>query len=135
MFHKLKNVIGCVDGCHIPFWEKPWGIPEGKDAKDFLNRKGIYSINTQIMGGFDRRIYDILLTAPGSFHDAAVWSMSQGKAWLETRFPQRFFRTLTLRIIPGIIKTFESKFHQLNQSAMCIFCCYKANSFKNQLIK
>ena len=89
--YKLNNVIGCVDGCHITLLEKPRGIPEGKDAKDFLNRKGIYSINAQIMGGFDRRIYDILLTAPGSFHDAAVWSMSQGKAWLETRFPQRFF--------------------------------------------
>ncbi|XP_023336552.1 uncharacterized protein LOC111707651 [Eurytemora carolleeae] len=52
---------------------------------------GVDSINAQIIGGFDRRIYDILLTAPGSFHDAAVCSMSQGKGWLETRFPQRFF--------------------------------------------
>ena len=49
--YKLNNVIGGVDGCHIPFLEKPRGIPEGKDAKDFLNRKGIYSINAQIMGG------------------------------------------------------------------------------------
>lgn len=89
--YKLNNVIRGVDGCHIPFLEKPRGIPEGKDAKDFLNRKGLYSINAQIIGGFDRRIYDILLTAPGSFHDAAVWSMSLGKGWLETRFPQRFF--------------------------------------------
>ena len=61
------------------------------NAKDFLNRKGLYSINAQIIGGFDRRIYDILLTALGSFHYAAVWSMSLGKGWLETRFPQRFF--------------------------------------------
>ena len=79
-----------MDGCHIPFLEKPRGIPEGKDAKDMLNGKGLYSINAQIIGGFDRRIYDILLTAPGSPYDAAVWNMSLGKGWLETRFAQRF---------------------------------------------
>ena len=89
--YKLTNVVGGVDGCHIPFMEKPRGIPAGKDPKDFINRKGIYSINSQIIGGIDRRIYDIILTAPGSFHDAALWSMSQRKAWLETWFPQRIF--------------------------------------------
>jgi len=87
--YKLTNVIAGVDGCHIPFLEKPRRIPAEKNSKDFINRKNVYSINSQIVGGFDRRIYDILLSAPGSFHDAAVWSMSNAKAWLETRFPQR----------------------------------------------
>ena len=85
--YKLSNVIAGVDGCHIPFLEIP--LPAGKNPKDFINRKNVYSINSQIVGGFDRRIYDNLLSAPGSFHDAAVWSMSNAKAWLETRFPQR----------------------------------------------
>ena len=81
VFNKYKfiNVVGGVDGCYIPFLEKPRGIPEGKDAKDFLNRKGLSSINAQIIRGFDRRIYDNLQTVHGSFHDAAVWSMLLGK--------------------------------------------------------
>ena len=87
--YKLRNVIGGVDGCHIPFLEKPRQIPVGKTAKDFINRKGLTTINSQIVGGFDKRIYDILLSAPGSFHDGAVWGMSNARAWLETRFPQR----------------------------------------------
>ena len=58
--YKLRNVIGGVDGCHIPFLEKPRQIPVGKTAKDFINRKGITTINSQIVGGFDKRIYDIL---------------------------------------------------------------------------
>ena len=80
--HKLRNVIGGVDGCHIPFLEKPSQIPVGKTAKEFINRKGI-------AGGFDKQIYDILLSASGSFHDGAVCWMSNARAWLETRFPQR----------------------------------------------
>ena len=53
--HKLRNVIGGVDECHIPILEKPSQIPVGKTAKDFINRKGITTINTQIAGGFDQR--------------------------------------------------------------------------------
>jgi hypothetical protein len=57
--------------------------------KQLLIRKGFKSINAQIVGGIDRRIYDINLGAPGSFHDAAVYQLSPVKAWLETRFPRR----------------------------------------------
>ena len=87
--YKLPNVIAGVDGCHIPFLEKPRKIPVGRNPKAFINRKGIYSINSQIVGGIDRRIYDIQLGAPGSYHDAAVWQLSQTKAWFETSFPRR----------------------------------------------
>ena len=38
----------------------------------------------------NRKIYDIVLAAPGFYHDAAVWSLSWVKAWLETRFPHRY---------------------------------------------
>jgi len=55
-----------------------------------LFRKGYYSLNGQIVGGMDRRIYDILLSAPGSYHDAAVYQLSEVKAWLETTFPLRY---------------------------------------------
>ena len=34
--HKLRNVIGGVDGCHIPFLEKPSQIPVGKTERGLL---------------------------------------------------------------------------------------------------
>ena len=36
----LSNVKAGVDGCHIPFLEKPRGIPVGRDPEKFQNRKG-----------------------------------------------------------------------------------------------
>ena len=85
---KLTNVIAGVDGCHFPFGQKPRGIPAGRTHIDFINRKGAYSINAQIVGGFDRRIYDILCQAPGSFHDAAIWGQSD--VLFRTEFPYKF---------------------------------------------
>ena len=38
----------------------------------------------------NRKIFDIVLSAPGSYHDAAVYSMSRAMAWLETRFPRKY---------------------------------------------
>ena len=69
---KLPNVIAGVDCCHIPFLEKPRKFPAGRNPKACINRKGIY-INSQIVGGIDRRINDIQLGPHGSYHDAAVW--------------------------------------------------------------
>ena len=86
----MHNIIGAVDGCHIPFLERPRNLPPGRNHVTFINRKGSYSINAQIVGGMDRRIYDILLSAPGSFHDAAVWQMSQAKAYLSTLNPRHY---------------------------------------------
>ena len=88
--YKLNNVIAGVDGCHFPFFGKPHGVPIGRDPLRFLNRKGFYSINEQVVGGYDRRIYDINLRAPGSYHDATTWLLAEPKAWFETRFPQRY---------------------------------------------
>lgn len=83
--YKLPNIIGGIDGCHIPFLEQPRRIPGGRDHVSFINRKGMYSINAQIVGGIDRRIYDIQLSSPGSYHDSATYTMSMFKGWLETR--------------------------------------------------
>ena len=33
----------------------------------------------------NKKIYDIVLSDPGSYDNAAVWSLSWVKAWLETR--------------------------------------------------
>ena len=75
----LPNIIAGIDGCHIPFRERPRKIPGGRDHIVFINRKGFYSINAQIVGGIDRKIYDIQLTSPGSYHDAAVYQLSMFK--------------------------------------------------------
>ena len=83
--YKLPNIIGGIDGCHIPFLERPRQIPGGRDHVAFINRKGMYSINAQIVGGIDRKIYDIQLSSPGSYHDSATYTMSMFKGWLETR--------------------------------------------------
>ena len=80
----LSNVIAGVDRCHIPFLEKPWGIPVGREPEKFRNRKGFWSLIAMILGGFDRRIYDINLRAPGSYHDSAVWTLSLAN-WLGLR--------------------------------------------------
>ena len=37
-----------------------------------------------------RRIYDIVLNAPGSYHDAAVWQMSRVKGWASTLNPRYY---------------------------------------------
>ena len=84
----MHNIIGAVDGFHIPiFMERPRNLPQGRNHVTFINRKGNYSINPQIVAGLDWRIYDILLSAAGSFHNAAVWQMSQVKAYLSTLNP------------------------------------------------
>jgi len=51
----LSDVIAGVDGCHIPFLEKPCGVLAGKDPEKFRNRKGFWSLNA-ILGGFDKQI-------------------------------------------------------------------------------
>ena len=43
----------------------------------------------QIVGGFDRRIYNILCQAPGSFLDAAIWGQSDALSWFRTEFPYK----------------------------------------------
>lgn len=88
--YKLPNVISGTDWCHFSFREKPRGVPDDQDPDQFMNRIGFYSINAMITGGINRKIYDIVLSAPGSYTDAAVWSLSRAKAWLETRFPRRY---------------------------------------------
>ena len=53
----LHNIIAGVDGCHIPFRDRPRNLPEGRSHISFINRKGVYSLNAQIVAGIDRDIY------------------------------------------------------------------------------
>jgi len=56
----------------------------------FKNRKGAHTLNVLVTAGFDHRIYDVVVNAPGSFHDAAIWRISEIKQYLEMRFPRRY---------------------------------------------
>ena len=71
------NVIAGIDRCHIPLENVLEKYLEVMTILFFfINRKGLYSINAQIVGGIDRKLYDIQLTSPGSYHDAAMYQFS-----------------------------------------------------------
>ena len=63
-------------------------IPVNRDPAQFINRKGFNSLNVLVTGGSDKLIYDLVVNAPGSFHDAEIYQMSGIKAYMETRFPR-----------------------------------------------
>ena len=54
----------------------------------FINRKGFNSLNILATGGSDKLLYDLVVNAPGSFHDAAIYQMSGVKPYMESRFPR-----------------------------------------------
>ena len=62
------------------------GIPDGRPAVQFINRKGWNSLNVLVTGGFSGKIHDLVINVPGSFHDAAAYGMSAMKAYLESSF-------------------------------------------------
>ena len=72
-------VIGCIDGTHIKI-QKPQ-----ENAENYINRKGIYSINTQVVCDHKLRIVDIVCRWPGSVHDARIFENSIIKHNLATR--------------------------------------------------
>ena len=55
----LHNIIGAVDGCHMPFLGRPRNSSQwvlGRGHVSFINRKGFYSINAQIVAGINRKV-------------------------------------------------------------------------------
>nr|CAH7713995.1 unnamed protein product [Callosobruchus chinensis] len=66
---------GCMDGTH-----KRLQSPEGRDADVFRNRKGYFSINTQVVDNKKLKIMDVVTRWPGSVHDQTVFNNSRIKA-------------------------------------------------------
>ena len=54
--YKSRNVFAGVDGCHIPFLEKPWNLLPGRSSISVINRKGLYSINAKTFAGLTGKI-------------------------------------------------------------------------------
>lgn len=55
----------------------------GDDAEVFRNRKGYFSINTQMICESHLKIMNVVSRWPGSVHDATIFNNSRVKAVLE----------------------------------------------------
>lgn len=78
----LPNFPYAIDGCHVYFKSQPRGIPDNSQPRDFINRKGRYSLNVQVIADASYRILDLDCRWPGSAHDARIWNASEAKQYL-----------------------------------------------------
>ena len=67
---RIPNVIGAIDGSHIPI-KAPHLFPV-----DYFNRKGFYSIVLQAVVDHKKKFLDICVGWPGSTHDSRVLTNS-----------------------------------------------------------
>ena len=77
-FHNIAqfpNVIGAIDCTHIAI-----ANPGGEDSSRYINRKGWYSLNTQVVCDADMRILNIVSRWYGSTHDMRIFNESSLKA-------------------------------------------------------
>ena len=63
---KISNVIGAIDGSHIPI-KAPHLFPV-----DYFNRKEFYSIVLQAVVDHNKKFLDICVGWPGSTHDSKI---------------------------------------------------------------
>lgn len=66
----FPNIIGAIDGSHIEI-DKPQNDPDS-----YINRKGYYSIQMQVVCDHGLKIRDIFIGYPGSVHDSRVFRNS-----------------------------------------------------------
>ena len=66
----MPGVCGCIDGTHVPI-EAPT-----ESEHQFVNRKGMHSINAMAVCGPDMRFYYMSSRWPGSVNDARVFRNS-----------------------------------------------------------
>ncbi|XP_064478311.1 putative nuclease HARBI1 isoform X1 [Ornithodoros turicata] len=80
-FYKIAGfpgVTGCIDGTHIPIQS-----PGGENAELFRNRKGVFSVNVQVVSGPNLEFYDIVASWAGSTHDSRILQNSRFGTLLE----------------------------------------------------
>jgi hypothetical protein len=76
----LPGIIGAIDCTHIPIQS-----PGGDDAENYRNRKGYFSINTQLVCDSTGYISNVVARWPGSVHDSTIFDHCQLRALFETR--------------------------------------------------
>jgi len=69
-YNNLENVIGAIDGTHIPI------LSQGENNDAYINRKGYPSIVLQSVCDHQLMFTDCFVGWPGSVHDARVFSNS-----------------------------------------------------------
>ncbi|KAJ8913397.1 hypothetical protein NQ315_008790, partial [Exocentrus adspersus] len=74
----FPGIIGFIDCTHVAIVAPPTE-DENYPAVVFLNRKGYYSINVQIICQAELKILAINARFPGSVHDSAIWESSVAK--------------------------------------------------------
>lgn len=67
----FPGVVGCIDGTHIKVW-----VPQSNSRETYRNRKGVFSLNVQMVCGPDCVVYDLVNSWPGSAHDSNVFNQS-----------------------------------------------------------
>ena len=71
-YSNFPGVCGVIDGVHIPIQS-----PGGKQSELYRNRKGIFSINCQVVCDHKHKLTNVVARWPGSVHDSRMWSNSQ----------------------------------------------------------
>lgn len=74
--YNFPGVIGAIDGTQIAI------LKPTHEEHNFINRKGFYSINTQIVASADLRILSLNANYPGASHDAFIWRNSYMKTFM-----------------------------------------------------
>ena len=85
--YNLNNVIAGVDGMFVPM-KNLRNIPEGHYQLSYFNREVYPALNTLVLAGYDHCIYNIVINAPGSFHNSTMYNLSQMKLYLENLVPR-----------------------------------------------
>ena len=76
----FPQVVGCIDCTHVRI-----KCPSQEQAMLYLNRKGFYSLNVQVICDAQRRILDIVVRWRGSVHDSRIWDLSRLKEDFEVK--------------------------------------------------
>jgi len=78
--HGIEDIIGCIDGTHIPV------RPPAHDRDSYINRKGFASVNAMAVCDNDKKFTFVYADHAGSVHDARVLRVSPLAHKLETGF-------------------------------------------------
>lgn len=91
----MPNVIGLIDGCHVPI-----APPKKEIEPAFVNRKNFHSINLQAVCSPNMSFLDVVVKYPGSTHDSYVWKNctlrqkllngDYGESWLIGEYKEKY---------------------------------------------
>ena len=84
----MDGIIGStIYGTHIAI-NAPSSQDEEYPAFVYYNRKGFYSINTQVICDSDMKILSANARFPGATHDSAIWGSSVIRRYVSSKYQQ-----------------------------------------------